>query len=51
MNVVVIKSMLPDVTLAPIYKGVMAFFIADALRLALFISMPGLVLWSVVKLA
>jgi len=47
MNVFVIKSMLPDVSLAQIYRGIAAFFIADLLRLALFVSFPGLVLWLV----
>ncbi|MEM9787655.1 MAG: TRAP transporter large permease [Pseudomonadota bacterium] len=44
MNVFVIQSMLPDVSLREIYRGVLAFFIADLLRLALFVSSPWLVL-------
>ncbi len=51
MNVFVIKSMLPDVSLGQIYRGITAFFIADLLRLALFVSSPGLVLWLVKKLS
>jgi len=51
MNVFVIKSMLPDVTLRQIYKGITAFFIADLCRLALFVSSPGLVLWLVKRLS
>lgn len=47
MNVFVIKSMLPDVSLGQIYKGITAFFIADLARLALFVSFPGIVLWLV----
>jgi TRAP-type mannitol/chloroaromatic compound transport system permease large subunit len=47
MNVFVIKSMLPDVSLMQIYRGITAFFLADLLRLALFVSSPGLVLWLV----
>lgn len=47
MNVFVIKSMLPDVTLGQIYRGITAFFIADLARLLLFVSSPGLVLWLV----
>lgn len=47
MNVFVIKSMLPDVSLSQIYKGIIAFFIADLARLFLFVSTPGLVLWLV----
>ncbi len=47
MNVFVIKSMLPDVSLRQIYRGITAFFLADLLRLALFVSFPGIVLWLV----
>lgn len=47
MNVFVIKSMLPDVSLSQIYKGITAFFIADLARLALFVCYPGIVLWLV----
>ena len=47
MNVFVIKSMLPDVSLRQIYRGITAFFVADLLRLALFVSFPGIVLWLV----
>ncbi len=47
MNVFVIKSMLPDVSLGQIYRGITAFFLADLVRLALFVSSPGLVLWLV----
>jgi tripartite ATP-independent transporter DctM subunit len=45
MNVFVIASMLPDVSLGQIYKGIIAFFIADLARLALFVSAPAIVLW------
>lgn len=47
MNVFVISSMLPDVSLGQIYRGIIAFFIADLLRLALFVSSPMVVLWLV----
>jgi tripartite ATP-independent transporter DctM subunit len=47
MNVFVIASMLPDVTLGQVYRGVIAFFIADLARLTLFVSSPGIVLWLV----
>jgi len=45
--VVVISSMLPDVPLMKIYKGITAFFIADLIRLAMFVNFPGIVLWLV----
>lgn len=47
MNVFVIASMLPDITLSQVYRGIVAFFIADLLRLALFVFSPGIVLWLV----
>ena len=47
MNVFVIASMLPDVSLGQIYRGITAFFFADLARLALFVSAPGVVLWLV----
>ena len=47
MNVFVIASMLPDVTVKQVYRGITAFFLADLVRLALFVLSPGLVLWLV----
>ena len=47
MNVFVISSMIPEVSVFQVYKGIMAFFIADLARLALFVSTPPLVLWLV----
>ncbi|WP_282153355.1 TRAP transporter large permease [Ruegeria atlantica] len=47
MNVFVIASMVPDVSLMQIYRGIIAFFIADLARLALFVFAPGSVLWLV----
>lgn len=47
MNVFVISSMLPDVSIMDVYKGIMPFFIADLVRLAIFVTMPTSVLWLV----
>ena len=47
MNVFVIASMLPDISIAQVYRGIAAFFVADLFRLALFVSFPGIVLWMV----
>ena len=44
MNVVVLKSMLPDVRLSTIFKGIMPFFGADLVRLALIVLFPATVL-------
>lgn len=47
MNVFVLKGVLRDVPLATIFRGVLPFWIADILRLALLILIPGLSLWLV----
>lgn len=47
MNVFVLKSVLRDVSLGTIFKGVLPFWIADIIRLALLISFPWLSLWLV----
>ncbi|MEW2915777.1 TRAP transporter large permease [Ruegeria sp. ANG10] len=47
MNVFVLKGVLQDVSLATIFKGVLPFWIADILRLALLILIPSLSLWLV----
>ena len=45
LNVFVIKSMLPDVPLAAIFRGIVPFFIADIARLMLVVFIPGLAIW------
>lgn len=45
LNVFVIKSMLPDVPLSKIFKGILPFFGADIVRLLLVVFLPGLALW------
>jgi C4-dicarboxylate transporter DctM subunit len=47
INVHAIKSIVPDVPFATIFKGVAPFWLADILRLALLILFPGLVLFLV----
>jgi C4-dicarboxylate transporter DctM subunit len=47
INVHAIKSIVPDVPIATIFKGVAPFWLADILRLALLILFPGLVLFLV----
>ena len=44
MNVFVLKSMLPDVHLSTIFKGIIPFFGADLVRLALIVLFPATVL-------
>lgn len=45
LNVFVIKSMMPDVPLANIFKGIAPFFAMDIVRLMLVVFIPGLALW------
>ena len=45
MNVFVLRSVLPDVPTAQIWRGVMPFLYADILRLSLLISFPMITLW------
>jgi tripartite ATP-independent transporter DctM subunit len=45
MNVFVLRSVLPDVPTAQIWKGVMPFLMADLLRLAVLIAFPVIALW------
>lgn len=45
LNVFVLKTMLPDVPLATIFKGIGPFFVADLIRLALVVFFPMVALW------
>jgi len=45
LNVFVLKAMLPDVSLRTIFRGIVPFFAADIVRLALVVFIPGLALW------
>ena len=45
MNVFVLKSVSPDVSLGTIYRGVMPFVLTDFVRVLLIVLFPFLVLW------
>ncbi|MSQ70241.1 MAG: TRAP transporter large permease subunit [Betaproteobacteria bacterium] len=45
LNLFVMKSMVPDVPLTAIFRGVMPFVIADTIKVILLIAFPALVLW------
>ena len=47
MNVFVLRSVLPDVPLRTIFRGVYVFWVSDIIRLALIIFVPWLSLWLV----
>jgi tripartite ATP-independent transporter DctM subunit len=50
LNVFVLRSVLEDVSLATIFKGVTPFWMADIVRLALLIAFPPLSLWLVMAM-
>jgi TRAP-type mannitol/chloroaromatic compound transport system permease large subunit len=41
----VLRTLLPDVTTGTVFRGVMPFFWADVLRLAILVLFPWLSLW------
>jgi len=45
LNVFILKAMLPDLPVVRVFKGIMPYVLADFLRLALILAMPGLALW------
>jgi len=45
LNMFIIQSMQPDISLADVFRGVMPFFFATLLVIALLITFPSLVLW------
>jgi C4-dicarboxylate transporter, DctM subunit len=45
MNMFVLKTLLPHVSTATIFRGVMPFMWADVVRLALLVAFPILALW------
>lgn len=45
MNVFVLRSVVPDIALATIFKGIFPFWLADLVRLALLVLVPGISLW------
>jgi C4-dicarboxylate transporter, DctM subunit len=44
-NVFMLNSMLPDVPVGTIFRGLVPFLVADVARLVLFLSVPAIVLW------
>ena len=45
LNLFVLNSLLPDVKLSAIYRGVMPFVMADIVRLGILIAVPSIALW------
>jgi tripartite ATP-independent transporter DctM subunit len=50
MNVFVLRSVLPDVPLRTVFRGVTPFWIADILRLAILAGLPSVSLWLVARM-
>jgi TRAP-type C4-dicarboxylate transport system permease large subunit len=44
LNVFVLKTVMPDVPLGRIFRGIVPFILADIVRLALIVAVPSLVL-------
>ncbi len=51
LNVFVLKSIQPEVSIWTVYKGVAPFVVADLLKLVLLVAFPGIVLWLVSTMA
>ena len=45
LNLFVLRSVAPEVPLGTVYRGILPFIAADAVRLAIIIAVPGLVLY------
>jgi C4-dicarboxylate transporter, DctM subunit len=45
LNIYMLRSVLPHVSLRTLFAGVLLFIVPDLLKLALIIAFPGLVLW------
>jgi TRAP-type C4-dicarboxylate transport system permease large subunit len=45
MNLFVLKTLIPQVTTGTVFRGVMPFFVADVVRLAILIAFPAISLW------
>lgn len=51
LNVFVLKSIQPDVSIWTVYKGVFPFVIADLVKLVLLVLFPGICIWLVTTMA
>ena len=51
LNVFVLKSIQPDVSIWTVYKGVAPFVVADLVKLILLVAFPGIALWLVSTMA
>ncbi|MFT6425121.1 MAG: tripartite ATP-independent transporter DctM subunit [Celeribacter sp.] len=47
MNIFIIGSMVPELKISAIYRGILPFLIADFVRLGIFVFFPSTVLWLI----
>jgi tripartite ATP-independent transporter DctM subunit len=47
LNVFTVRSVMPDIALGKIFRGVIPFVLADLVALALLLAFPGIALWLV----
>ncbi|TMV89987.1 TRAP transporter large permease [Thioclava sp. BHET1] len=47
MNVFVLRSVLPDVPLSTMFRGILWFWVADIVRISLIVAFPAISLWLV----
>ena len=45
LNCFVVNGVRPDIPLSDVFRGIMPFFIADVVTLALFLAFPDIILW------
>jgi TRAP-type C4-dicarboxylate transport system permease large subunit len=45
VNLFVIRSVMPDIPMMSVVKGVVPFIVADLLRILLIAAVPAIVLW------
>lgn len=45
LNLFVLKSIAPDISLTTIYRGVVPFALADLVRVAILVAFPAIILW------
>jgi TRAP-type C4-dicarboxylate transport system permease large subunit len=45
MNVFVLRSVLPDVPLMTMFRGILWFWVADIVRITLIVAFPAISLW------
>jgi TRAP-type C4-dicarboxylate transport system permease large subunit len=45
LNCFVVAAVRPDIPLSDVFRGILPFFLADVVTVALFLAFPEIVLW------